>query len=275
MRIYISCDMEGVAGISDWQQVSPGPEFALGRRLLLAEVNSAIDGAEEAGADSFLVNDSHGAMQNLPPDQIHGTADYLSGRHKPLYMMEGLDRSFDAIFFIGYHGAIDGPPAILSHTYSPVAVMGASLDGILAGESGINCLVAAHYRVPVALVTGDQHTAAQAEPFCAGAEMVVVKHSLTRFAARSLHPEAARRAIRDGARAAVERLGSLQAPQVSSPVSLRLRLRDADLVAMATAVRDVSRESDTEISVSGQDPLAVFRNFVAVLQIIRSLALER
>jgi D-amino peptidase len=244
-------------------------------RAQVGKDRSSIDGAAEAGADYFLVNDSHGAMQNLAPDELHGGAEYLSGRHKPLYMMEGLDPSFDAIFFIGYHGAIDGPPAILSHTYSPVAVMGASLNGTLAGESGINCLAAAHYGVPVALVTGDQHTAAQARPFCPEAEMVVVKHSLTRFAARSLHPEAARQAIRLGARAALERLGGLAAPQFPAGCGLRLRLRDADLVTMATAIRDVTRESDTQVLVGGDDPLMVFRNFVALLQIIRGLARER
>ncbi len=267
--------MEGVAGISDWQQVSPGPEFTLGRRLLLGEVNSAIDGAIEAGARSFLVNDSHGAMHNLAPDELNGGAEYLSGRHKPLYMMEGLDPSFDAVFFIGYHGAIDGPPSVLSHTYSPVAVMGASINGVIAGESGINALVAAHHRVPVALVTGDQHTAAQAEPFCSGAEMVVVKRSVTRFAAQSLPPALARQLIHAGARTALARLGDLEEPRFPARTGLRLRLRDADMVAMATAVRDVRRESDTEVLVEGADPLAVFRNFVAVLQILRGLAQER
>ena len=164
MRVFISCDMEGVAGIVDWQQVMPGPEYELGRRLLLEEVNAAIDGAVEAGAKSFLVNDSHGAMQNLIPDQLHAEAEYCSGRHKPLYMMEGLDSSFDAIFFIGYHGAVDGAASALSHTYNPAAIQGVTLNGHLVGESGINALVASHYQVPVTLITGDQHTAAQAEP---------------------------------------------------------------------------------------------------------------
>jgi D-amino peptidase len=105
MKIFISSDMEGTAGVVDWSQCMPGErEYEYYRRLLQAEVNAAIDGAQLAGATSFLVNDSHSSMQNLLPDQLHGRAAYLSGRHKPLYMMQGLDASFDGCFFVSYHG---------------------------------------------------------------------------------------------------------------------------------------------------------------------------
>lgn len=274
MKVYISCDMEGVAGVVDWQQCGPGPEFELGRRLLLAEVNAAIDGAAAAGATEFLVNDSHGAMQNLAPDQIHGRADYLSGRHKPLYMMEGLDETFQAIFFIGYHGSVDGPPSTLSHTYNPSAVLAAELDGTMVGEAGINALVAAHFRVPIALVSGDQHTASQTAAICLGVTAAVVKHSVTRMAAQNLHPERARELIRDAASAAIRGLDSMRAPQFAGHPTLKLRMRNADLAELATAIRDVSRIGDTEVMVGGAAPLEVFRNFVGVLHITRGLALE-
>ncbi len=274
MKVYISCDMEGVAGVVDWQQCGPGPEFELGRRLLLAEVNAAIDGALEAGATEFLVNDSHGAMQNLPPDQIHGTADYLSGRHKPLYMMEGLDETFQAIFFIGYHGSVDGPPSTLSHTYNPAAVLAAELNGAMVGEAGINALVAAHFAVPIALVSGDQHTASQTTALCPGVTTAVVKRSVTRMAAQNLHPERAREVIRDAARSALQGLGSIGAPHFGDDTTLRLRLRNADLAELATAIRDVRRSGDTEVVVAGRGSLEVFRNFVGVLHITRGLAQE-
>lgn len=274
MKVYISCDMEGVAGVVDWQQCGPGPEFELGRRLLLAEVNAAIDGAAEAGATEFLVNDSHGAMQNLPPDQINASAEYLSGRHKPLYMMEGLDETFQAIFFIGYHGCVDGPPSALSHTYNPAAVLAAELDGVMVGEAGINALVAAHFAVPIALVSGDQHTATQTAAICPGVTAAVVKRSVTRLAAQSLHPERARELIRDAARAAVRGLDSVRVPQFEGQTILKLRLRNADLAELATAIRDVSRVGETEVTVAGSGPLEVFRNFVGVLHITRGLALE-
>ena len=267
--------MEGVAGIADWQQVSPGPEFELGRRLLQEEVNAAIDGAVEAGAQSFLVNDSHGAMRNLAPDQLHGEAEYCSGQHKPLYMMEGLDAGFDAIFFVGYHGAVDGAASVLSHTYNPAAIQGVTLNGYLVGESGINALVASHYQVPVALISGDQHTAAQAKPLLPGAEMAVVKHSVTRLAARSLHPTIARRLIHDGAIKALSRLREIPPPNLSAPYRLAVQLRNADLAEVAVQIRGARSVGQLEVLIEGDDALSVFRSFVALVQITRGLAQER
>src|SRR5690242_20765797 len=98
--------MEGTAGIVDWDQCVPGGrDYPLGQRLLLAELNAAIDGALAAGATDFVVNDSHSTMHNLDPAALHGRASSLTGRHKPLYMMEGLDGSFDAVLFVSYHAA--------------------------------------------------------------------------------------------------------------------------------------------------------------------------
>ena len=165
MKIFISTDFEGVAGIVDWDQIMVGShDYALGRRLLLGEVNAAIDGAAQAGAETFLVNDSHSSMRNLEPDLLHGKASLLSGKHKPMYMMEGLDDSFDAIFFLGYHGSIGASQAVLSHSYNPRAIWEARLNGQIVGETALNALVAAHFGVPIVLVTGDQVTARGGAP---------------------------------------------------------------------------------------------------------------
>ena len=121
MKIWISFDMEGVAGIVDWDQCRPdgGPRYQVGCELMLAEVNAAIEGALAGGATEVVLNDSHGTMANLDPRRIAGGGAYISGRHKPLYMMQGLDETFDAAFFVGYHGSISGRPSTLSHTYNP------------------------------------------------------------------------------------------------------------------------------------------------------------
>lgn len=274
LRVYISCDMEGVAGISDWAQVTPGPEFETGRRLLLEEVNAAIQGSLEAGASLVLVNDSHGAMANLAPERLEGRARYLSGRHKPLYMMEGLTSEYGAVLFVGYHGAVDGPPAILSHTYNPAAVAGASLGGLAVGEAGLNCLVAAHHEVPICLITGDQHAGAELGRLSPGTRRVEVKRSVTRFAASSLHPEEARERIRAAAAESLGGLPALSAPSVPAGVRVGLRMRHAELAELATRVRGVERAGELEVEVGGADRLDTFRNFVAVLQITRGLAAE-
>src|SRR5579859_7039359 len=199
MKVYISTDFEGVAGIVDWDQIMVGShDYELGRRLLLGELNAAIDGALQAGAQTVLVNDSHSSMRNLDPDQLHGSASLLSGKHKPLYMMEGLDSSFDAIFFIGYHGSIGASHAVLSHSYNPRAIWEARINGEIVGESALNALVAAHYGVPIALVTGDEVTVAEAERLAPPPHGVAVKRGVSRTAAESLHPTEARRRIYEG-----------------------------------------------------------------------------
>ena len=199
MKVFISFDMEGVAGIVDWSQcIPPGRPYEEGRRLLLGEVNAAIDGALAAGATEIVCNDSHGAMNNLDPELLHGQATYVSGRHKPLYMMQGLEAGADVVFMVGYHGSISGESSILSHTYNPSVISHVTLNGVRVGESGINALVALACGVPIGLITGDRQTAAEADPFLADAERVVVKESFTRFGAVNQHPEVARAQDRGG-----------------------------------------------------------------------------
>ncbi len=273
MKVFLSNDLEGVAGIVDWSQCRPpGAAYELGCRLALAEVNAAIEGAVEAGATEFLVNDSHGAMANLPPDALAGQASYLSGRHKPLYMTEGLDATFDMAFFVGYHGSM-GSHGVLSHTYNPRAVAAARLNGVVTGEAGINALVALAHRVPVVLVTGDQVAVAEAEPFLPETEGVAVKRSATRFAAESLHPDRACAAIREGAARAVKRAaaGEVRPPAISLPARLEVDWLTADMAEMATWVGGVERCDDRTVAIEDPDPLAVYRRFVACVALTRAI----
>jgi D-amino peptidase len=279
MKVFISFDMEGVAGISDWSQCrGPGQPYEEGRRLLLGEVNAAIDGALAGGATEIVCNDSHGTMSNLDPAELHGQASYVSGRHKPLYMMQGLDAAADVVFMVGYHGSISGQSSVLSHTYNPAVISHVSLNGSRAGESGINALAALACQAPVGLITGDQHTIAEADPFLPDAERVVVKESFTRFGAASLHPEVARELIADAARRAVARaapglavpgLAVLGPPAISLPAMLEVDMQTADMAEVASWVRGADRTGVRTVSISGEDPMAMFRSFVAVVYITR------
>jgi D-amino peptidase len=296
VKVFISFDMEGVAGIVDWSQCrGPGQAYEEGRRLLLGEVNAAIDGAMAGGATEIVCNDSHGTMNNLDPAELHGQAVYVSGRHKPLYMMQGLDATADVVFMVGYHGSISGASSVLSHTYNPAVISHVSLNGTGAGESGINALVALACQAPVGLITGDQQTIAEADPFLPDAERVVVKESFTRFGAANLHPEVARELIADGARRAMERVvaepsevweiaaepaaeppaspaeepGVLQLPAISLPATLEVHMQTADMAEAASWVSGVERTGVRVVSIRGEDPLAMFRSFVGVTYITR------
>ena len=275
MRIFISSDMEGTAGVVDWDQCRPGGgDYEYYRGLLQGEVNAAIEGAQAGGATAFLVNDSHGRMANLRPDGLAGRARYLSGRHKPLYMMQGLDGSFDGVFFISYHGSMGGAPATLSHTYSPAAISEVRLNGAVAGEGGINALVALGHGVPVLLVTGDATTAAELGPFCPGVRTAVVKESVNRFAADSLHPYDARTLIGHAARIAVEEIDDAEPPRIELPATLTVRLRNPDLAEMAAWINGVVRDKDepTVVRLCDDDPIRLYRTFIMLVLLTRGIA---
>lgn len=273
MKTWISFDMEGVAGIVDWDQCRPsgGARYEIGCQLMLDEVNAAIEGAIAGGATEVVLNDSHGTMANLDPRAVAGGASYIAGRHKPRYMMQGLDETFDAAFFVGYHGSISGRPSTLSHTYNPEVFAAARVNGELVGESGINALVADHFGVPIAFVSGDAVTWAETEPFAQGAVNVTTKESLTRFAAANLHPTESCRLIRAGAEEAMRRVaaGTVSTPGIAKPATLELDLQTGDMAEVATWARGVERTGERSVSITGEDLLAVFTSFVAVNYITR------
>jgi D-amino peptidase len=272
VKVYISSDMEGTAGVVDWDQcVVGGSQYPYYTELLTGEINAAIEGAMQAGATEFLVNDAHSKMANLKPDALAGRAGYLSGRYKPMYMMQGLDASFDAIFLVSYHGSMGSRGSVLSHTYFPLAFAEVTVNGVVAGEAGINSLVAAAYQVPIVLVTGDVTTAEETERFCPGIKAAVVKRSVSRFSAEALHPAAARDLIREQARSAIEDLPAARQTAVSLPATLGISFRSSDYCELACRIAGVERTGDLSASITGDDPLRIYQTFITVVLLCRGL----
>jgi D-amino peptidase len=271
MKVFLSSDMEGTAGVVAWEQcVGDGLEAVHGRRLLLNEVNAAIEGAVDGGATDIVLNDSHAFMRNMPPEQLAGQASYISGAHKPVYMMQGLDASYGAVLFVSYHGSV-GAEAGLSHTYNPNAVIEARIDGKITGEAGINALVAAHYGVPVVLITGDRCACEEAATLIPGIHTAVVKQHVSRVAADSLHPDRACALIRERAKEAVAAAAGAR-PPAFSPGVLELFVRTVDIAETASWVRGVTRTGPRELRIQGDNPLETYRSFVGALLISRSAA---
>jgi len=271
VKVFLSTDMEGTAGIVDWEQcVGDGPQAAAGRRLLLAEVNAAIVGALAGGATEVVVNDAHSTMRNLPPGELAGRASYISGSHKPLYMMQGLDDSFDAVMFISYHGSA-GAPAGLSHTYNPRAVVEVRIDGTVTGEAGINALVATHYGVPMVLVTGDGSACQETAAVVPGVVQAVVKEHVSRLAAHSMHPDVACALIRERAEEAM-RTAAGAAPPPLDPGILEVFVRTTDIAEAACWVRGVERRGLRMLRIQGPDRLATYRAFCAAILLTRGVA---
>ena len=272
MKLFLSTDFEGVSGIVAWEQIIEGnAEYEQGRLLLTNEVNAVITGALEGGAKEFVVNDSHHYMRNLHPQELSGKATLITGKHKPMYMMEGLDSSFDGICFVGYHGSIGAEHAVLSHTYNPGAIWEVRLNGAIVGESAINALVAAYYNVPIIFISGDEVTIDEAQTIAPDAEKIIVKESLGRFAAAHVHPSVACEMLQMGASRAVRNLQEMHSPVFTKPVSLEVTFLVADMAEMALWVRGVERVGPRSITIQSEDLLELYRMFVTVVTLTRSL----
>lgn len=208
MTVYISCDMEGTAGVCSWKQCDPADihEYPIFRRYMTLEVRAAIEGAREAGARGIIVNDSHWSMHNLLLDELPDDDDVrvVSGAPKTWSMMQGLNATADAVFFTGYH-AKAGDSGTLSHTYSE-SVYSVAVNGRPCSEALLNAALAGSYGVPVVLVTGDRTIVEEATRTLPWAVGIAVKDAIGHSAVNSLTPQAAREAIRGGAREAMGRI---------------------------------------------------------------------
>ena len=188
MKVYISADMEGVAGITATEQTDPvgQPEYAYSCQLMTAEVRAACEGALEAGATEIVVNDSHWNMRNLIHEELPPQVRLIRGSLKPLSMNQGLDPSCAAAMFVGYHAPVGTADAILDHTYSGETAYDVRVNGLHCSEARLNAAAAGSFGVPVVLISGDQQACADARSFLPWVETVEVKQAVSQYAAASL-----------------------------------------------------------------------------------------
>ncbi len=227
VRVYISVDLEGVAGAVTPEQLGPdGFEYQRFREFMTLETLAAIEGAREAGATHFVVADAHGNGQNLLIERFPDDVRIIRSWPRPLHMMQGVEEGFDAAFFIGYHSAATNEEGVRAHTFSSANYASVVLNGRPVSEGQWNAAIAGHFGVPVALVTGDDATVAEMEELLGAVEGVVVKEALGFHSARTLTPGAAQAAIREGARRAIERLDEFEPWRLDGPPELELTFKN-------------------------------------------------
>ncbi|MEM2916809.1 MAG: M55 family metallopeptidase [Candidatus Bathyarchaeia archaeon] len=266
MKVYISADMEGVAGIVHGEHVlRDGKEHERARKLMTQEVNAAIEGAIEAGAKSIVVNDSHGTMRNILPEELHETAELITGSPKPFGMMQGIDSTFNAAFFIGYHAMKGAYPGVLDHSYHSRVIHDILLNNQHLGETGINAALAGYYNVPVALVTGDNVVTNEASQLLKNVETATVKEGMGRFAAKCLSPTMARQLIKKKAFQALKNLKKFKPFKIEPPLRLELTFVSTDMTQMAELVPGVKRIDGRTISFVSNDFLELYKAFYAMI----------
>ncbi|MFD9964827.1 M55 family metallopeptidase [Amycolatopsis sp. NPDC058986] len=233
MRIMISADMEGATGVTWTDDVIPGtPHWQRFRKLFTGDVNATLAGLFDAGATDVLVNEAHSSQRNLLLEDLDGRARMLTGRHKPLSMMQGIDSGVDGVVFLGYHAGA-GFDGVLSHTYLENQITGVWLDDVPASEGRLNASMAAEYGVPVLLVSGDDLTCEDARDYAPDAELVPVKECVSRYAAICLPPARTAELLSEAAAESMKRAGK----STPAPGSHRIEVEfDASHLAQATAV---------------------------------------
>lgn len=229
MRVYISADIEGVAGVVASQQGQPGNgEYEKARILMTNEVNAVIEGLVEAGATEILVNDSHGPMTNILPSLLHPAADLILGKPKPMNMACGLTKDFDLFFLTGHH-SMAGKGGVLAHTTNGFAFREIRINGIAYGEPGIYGAYAGELGIPVGLISGDDCTQQENNGFFPNAEFVVVKQSYGQRAARQVSIERAHDMLRNAAINAVKNAASKKPFIVQGPYRVEFIMGSAAL----------------------------------------------
>jgi D-amino peptidase len=228
LKVFISVDMEGISGIVHGSQTSRNQlDYQKGRALMVGDVNAAIEGILEYGEAEIVVSEGHGGMTNIEPEDIHESAVLVRGRPKPLSQMAGIDNSFDAALFIGYHSKKGTKHGILSHTFSGRHIDSLTINGMELGETGINAGIAGYYGVPLIFVSGDLAVTKEAKALIPHIVGVSVKEAVARSAAKCIHPKIARSLIRKGVIEALKKRDAVEPFIIKPPIEILVKFTNA------------------------------------------------
>ncbi len=264
LRILIAADMEGISGVTNWNQVTPGhPEYERFRRIMTADVSAAVKGAIQTGADDVVVTDGHDNGSNILIEELDPRARLNTGSPAPLSMVQGVDNGVTAVMFVGYHARAGSPNAILDHTWAS-KVNGLWINGTPTGEIALNAAVCGHFKVPVIMMSGDQTATNEAMDLIPGLEVAVVKQAHGRMNAECLPLEAAHQKIREAAARAISRLRVDMAPEpfkFETPIKVTIEFHTSIMADRAGLLPDAVRLEGKRIEYTTDDITKAYRFF--------------
>ena len=265
LKVYISADMEGVVGAVTSDQLGPGGfEYSRFRQFMTAEVNAAIDAARSAGATEFVVSDSHGNGENLLIEELPDDIMLVRSWPRPLGMMQGIDGTFDAAIFIGYHSSTTNPRGVRAHTMSSANYAAVLLNDIPMPEAGINAAIAGHFGVPVVMISGDDAIVEEAQELLGPLEGATVKWSYGFHSAKTMMPAASYELIGEKVTRALERLSEFQPYQLDTPAQLDLTFKSYMPAEVLSYLSEVERIDAHTVRFIGEDivQISTFLQFV-------------
>ncbi|MDH7512021.1 MAG: M55 family metallopeptidase [Clostridiales bacterium] len=266
-KVFISVDMEGIWGVVHGDQVSAqGHDYGPARKWMAEDVNAVIEGLFSAGASEIVVNDSHGSMRNILAQDLNPRVSLITGSPKPLSMMQGVDNTFDACVFVGYHAKAGTASSILDHTYSGATIRSIKVNNLELPELGLNAAIAGAFGVPVILLSGDGETCNQARSIL-GSEVVTVavKESFGRYAAK-LHPqEEARKRLREGAKEALLKRSKIAPLRLKPPYAFELEFHNSNQTEMPALVPGVKVTGARSVAFTADDFIEGFKLMRALI----------
>jgi len=235
VKVYISTDLEGISGVTVWEQTRDRTTalYQEARRLLTRDVNAAVEGCLAGGADEIVVLDGHGGGFNFVPEELHPGATYVTGPGRPRTHC-GLDETFDAAMFVGYHAMAGTPNAVLAHTQSSKGGNRYWYNGRESGEIAQCASVCGHHDVPVVMVAGDEAACAEARAFLGdGITTVAVKKGFGITCCQMIPPARAREMIEQAAAEALTRIGQCKPYKLDLPIQARLQFATKEIADKA------------------------------------------
>jgi D-amino peptidase len=268
MKILIAADMEGITGVTNWDQVTPGhPEYARFRKLMTDDVNAAVRGAFAGGADDVVVADGHWNGSNILIEELDSRARLNSGSPSPFSMMQGIDQNVDGLFFVGYHARQGSQVAVLDHTWSNTCVANVWLNDLIAGEYTLNAALAGYFNIPVLMISGDQTVCAQVTEQIGALETAVVKQASGHFSADCLPPDVSQKLIESAAQCATKNLMKKVAPKpfiLKTPINVTVELNSSDMADKAMLMPGVTRDG-LKLSFKADDMPKAYSAFRALV----------
>lgn len=259
-KVYISVDMEGVGGVVTNEQLGPaGFEYSRARQFMTDEALAAIHGARDAGATEILVSDSHGNGQNLLIDLFPADVTVIRSWPRPLMMMEGIDSTFVAAVFIGYHSGTSNVSGVRAHTMSSATLTSVKLNGVEVPEGGLNAAIAGHFGVPVVAISGDDAAVSEVSKFTGAVPGAVVKRAISFHSAATMTPKAAQDLIRGRVKAGVEQRASAKPYVLRGPVTLEMSFKNYRAAELLAYLPIVTRVNAHTIRFVGKDIVEVSR----------------
>jgi D-amino peptidase len=272
VKVFVSIDLEGISGVYSEEQTELGdPAFARDIDFMRADLDAALAGCVAAGGDEVVVCDAHDRGANLSFRDLPAGVTLVSGTPAPLSMMTGIDASFDAALFVGYHARAGTTAAVIDHTYAGFVFRVRLDEHLEVGEVGINAGVAGSFGVPVAFVCGDDKVAAEAAELIPGIETATVKLGVARTAARLLAPDEAHRRIREGVERAL-RAERKPAPLRCDGMPMRIVFMKTEYCDRAARCPAVTRIDARTVDIEAPDYLTVYRTFLTVVDLAANVA---